>query len=74
MASDNKREPLKFDIHLTPAGPGSTVSVDGKDLTGHVRNMTLRASRGEPTTLEIEFVNIDVTAIGDEWREVMVGE
>ena len=62
-----------FEFELLPTG-AKRIVVDGKDITRNVRSVTIHAELGKATRATIEYICIEVTAIGDLAQRYAPGE
>lgn len=58
---------LVIDSHGTSVGAGTTVTLNGVDISTCLRGVTLRINVDEPVTATLEYVG-DVTFTGDAGR------
>lgn len=54
----------KVDIHITPTGSGSTISIDGVPFGHQIRSFSVHVESGKPSLVVLEFVAHDVTITG----------
>ena len=58
----------RWEIDLTPVCPNTLWAVvkDGVDISNQIRGIVIRSYVGEPTTVEVEFVNVDLSGTVEE--------
>ena len=62
------KEAAKFSVDVDYAGRG-TIMLDGRDISSYVRKIEIASAVGEPTTVTVTFINVDVTAVNSVARE-----
>lgn len=48
----------KIELYLTPAGYGSKIKIDGRELE-HCKSLTIKAEAGKVTTVQFEVLALD---------------
>ena len=66
---ESDRQPVKLTLPAV-RGADASIVVDGKDLTNRVREITVRASTSDVTTVEIEYVCIEGVEIDGTARVI----
>ena len=59
---------IKFAIEVDHKGTGK-ITLDGHDISKNVQSVRFSARAGEATVVTVDFVNVDVTAIGSVARQ-----
>jgi hypothetical protein len=79
--SDAKVLPIKIRCGPTGNDKSNVIEIDGQDMTRFVRGISFGSRVGELTTVNLEFVKVDLdiegtvdlTAMGNEWATYRIG-